>query len=67
MILWKIFTRLNMKYEVYEMVLNEYVNHPTKSLVDVIEAETAEEANRLARLRHPNKSTFEIDNKQFDK
>lgn len=55
-----------MKYEVFEMVLNEYVNHPTKNLVDVIEAETAEEANRLARLRHPNRSTFEIDNKQFD-
>lgn len=56
-----------MKYEVFEMVLNEYVNHPTRNLIDVIEAETAEEANRLARLRHPNKATFEINNKKFEK
>jgi len=56
-----------MKYEVFEMILNEYVDHPIRNLIDVIEAETAEEANRLARLRHPNKATFEINNKHFEK
>jgi hypothetical protein len=55
-----------MKYEVHEMFLNEYTNHPTYSLIDTIEAATPKEANRLARLRHPNKGSFEIDNKQFD-
>ena len=55
-----------MKYEIFEMVLNEYVNHPVKNLIDVVEANSPEEANRLARLRNPNKSTLEIDNKQFD-
>ena len=55
------------RYEVYEMVLNEYVNHPTRTLIDVVEADSPAEANRLARLRHPNKSTLEIGNEQFER
>ena len=55
------------RYEVFEMVLNEYVNHPTRALIDVVEAESPEEANRLARLRHPNKSTLEIGSVQFER
>ncbi|NCA14316.1 MAG: hypothetical protein EBS89_09315 [Proteobacteria bacterium] len=55
------------RYEVFEMVLNEYVNHPTRTLIDVVEADSPEEANRLARMRHPNKSTLEIDNVQFER
>jgi hypothetical protein len=56
-----------MKYQVFEMVLNEYNNYPTKSLVDEVEANSEAEANQIARLRFPNRGTFQIGEQQFDK
>ena len=49
------------------MVLNEYVNHPTENLLDEIEANTAEEANQLARVRFPNRGVLKIGEKEFVK
>lgn len=56
-----------MKYQVFEIILNEYVQHPTQRLLAEVEAQTAEEANRLVRLQHPNKGPLNIGGQQFDR
>jgi hypothetical protein len=56
-----------MKYKIFEMFLNEYVNHPTHNLLDEVEANSPEEANRLARLRFPNKGVLKIGEQEFDR
>jgi hypothetical protein len=44
-----------MKYKVCEMMLNEYVNHPTEVLIEEIEAENQQEAKKIAEQRWPNR------------
>jgi len=56
-----------MNYQVYEIILNEYVAHPTQRLLGEITAKTPEEANRLIRLQHPNKGPLVIGGQQFDR
>lgn len=43
-----------MKYTVVEEVLNEYTNCPSERNLGEIEAKSKEEAEKAARLRHPN-------------
>lgn len=43
-----------MKYEIVEQILNEYVDAPTKKVLEVIEASSKEEAQKIAKQRHPN-------------
>lgn len=57
--------RHNMKFQVYELILNEYVNHPTKILIAEVDAANAEEANKVARMMHPNKLSLMIDEQEF--
>ena len=52
---------LKMKYRIFEKVLNEVVGCPDAILIDEIEASSFNEANNIARMRHPNKSTLRID------
>jgi len=54
-----------MKFQVYELILNEYVNHPTKILIAEVDAANAEEANKVARMMHPNKLSLMIDEQEF--
>jgi hypothetical protein len=49
-----------MKYRVCEMVLNEYVNHPTEVQIDLIEASSPEEAKRMANWMWPQRGPFAI-------
>lgn len=44
-----------MKYKICEMMLNEYVNHPTEVLIEEIEANTQQEAQKIAEQRWPNR------------
>lgn len=55
-----------MKYQVFEMILNEYSDYPVKSLVAEVEANSESEANQQARLLYPNRGTFQIGEKKFD-
>jgi hypothetical protein len=50
-----------MKYRICEMTLNEYVNHPVEVQIDVIEANSPEEAHKQAMLRWPNRGPFKVD------
>jgi len=43
-----------MKYKIVEFILNEYVNHPTERVVAEVEANSKEEAEKVAKLRYPN-------------
>lgn len=43
-----------MKYEIVEQILNEYVDASTQKVLEVIEASSKEEAQKLAKQRHPN-------------
>lgn len=36
-------------------MLNEYVNHPTEVLIEEIEANTQQEAQKIAEQRWPNR------------
>lgn len=49
-----------MKYRICEMMLNEYVNHPTEVKIDEIEASSQEEAQKLATLRWPNRGPLKV-------
>ena len=49
-----------MRYKVCEIVLNEYVNHPTEVQIDLIEADNYEEAKKLVQMRHPNRGPLTI-------
>jgi len=49
-----------MKYRICEMMLNEYVNHPTEVKIDEIEASSQEEAQKLANLRWPNRGPLKV-------
>lgn len=44
-----------MKYRICEMMLNEYVNHPTEVLIDEVEASSQQEAQKIAEQRWPNR------------
>lgn len=50
-----------MKYRVWEKILNEVVGGPDQRQIDEIEADSFEEAHKIARMRHPNKATLRID------
>jgi hypothetical protein len=56
-----------MKFQVYEIILNEYVQHPTQRLLGEVEAKSAQEANQVIRLQHPNRGPLVINGQQFDK
>ena len=43
-----------MKYQIVEQLLNEYVDAPVARILEEIEAPSIEEAQRLAKQRHPN-------------
>lgn len=44
-----------MRYKILEMMLNEYVNHPTEKELAVVEAATYQEAEKIAQIRFPNR------------
>ena len=44
-----------MKYKICEMMLNEYVNHPTEVLIEEVEASSQQEAQKIAEQRWPNR------------
>lgn len=56
-----------MKYQVFEMMLNEYSDYPIKSLVVEVEANSEADANYQARLLYPNRGVFVIGEQKFDK
>jgi len=49
------FEESKMKYRICEMTLNEYVNHPTEVKIDEVEANSMEEARKVAAMRWPNR------------
>jgi hypothetical protein len=51
-----------MKFRIWEPILNEVVGGPDAVQIDEIEAASHAEANKIARQRHPNKSTLRVDN-----
>lgn len=53
-----------MKYRIWEMMLNEYVDHPQATLMTELEANSFEEAHKLARQLFPNRGPLRIDNYQ---
>jgi hypothetical protein len=50
-----------MKYKIFEKTLNEVVGSPDSVLIGEVEASSFEEAHKIARMQHPNKSTLKID------
>lgn len=48
------------------MVLNEYVNHPTSALIQIIEASSLVEAQKKASLLYPNRGPLEVKQVQKD-
>jgi len=44
-----------MKYRIFEMMLNEYVDHPTEVLIEEVEANSQQEAQKIAEQRWPNR------------
>ena len=49
-----------MRYKVTESVLNEYVNHPIENQIDLIEADSYQEAQKIVQMRHPNRGPLTI-------
>ena len=48
------------KFQVFESVLNEYVDHPRKVLVQEVEATNAQEAMEIVKMLHPTKESLTI-------
>ena len=51
-----------MKFRIWEMLLNEVVGSPNAVQIDEIEAASHDEANKIARQKHPNKAMLRVDN-----
>ena len=47
-----------MIYRVWELVLNEYVNHPKRVFLEEVEANSPQEANQIIRQYYPQKSSL---------
>lgn len=50
-----------MKYRIWEQLLNEYTDHPTARMVDEIEANSFDEAYKIAKQRNPQLGAMRID------
>lgn len=44
-----------MKYKIYEMTLNEYIDSPTQVSIEEIDANSQQEAEQIAKMRYPNR------------
>jgi hypothetical protein len=50
-----------MKFKIYEMLLNEYVNHPTLSEIGQIEDSSIEEAKKFANMNYQNRGPLHVE------
>lgn len=53
-----------MKYKIWEKLLTEYVGSPTEKMIDEVEANSFEEAYKLAKSRNPNLGAMKIEEKE---
>ena len=49
-----------MKYKICEQLLNEYTNHPVDVQIGIVDADTLEEANKMAKLQFPDRGPLKI-------